>query len=90
MAKTSMPASWRPDDDASLAVRIANRDPAAFEIVMRRYNGRLFRIARAILKDDPAAEDALQEAYLDAFRRRARRRARSRRASPIRRLPRSS
>jgi RNA polymerase sigma-70 factor (ECF subfamily) len=35
---------------------------------MRRYNGKLFRVARAILKDDAEAEDALQDAYLDAYR----------------------
>lgn len=35
---------------------------------MRRYNGRLFRVARAILKDDAAAEDVLQDAYIDAYR----------------------
>ena len=35
---------------------------------MRRYNGRLFRIARAILKDDAEAEDALQDAYIRAYR----------------------
>ena len=35
---------------------------------MRRYNGKLFRIARAILKDDAEAEDALQEAYILAYR----------------------
>lgn len=35
---------------------------------MRRYNGRLFRVARAILRDDQSAEDALQDAYLDAYR----------------------
>lgn len=35
---------------------------------MRRYNGRLFRVARAILRDDEAAEDALQDTYLDAYR----------------------
>jgi RNA polymerase sigma factor (sigma-70 family) len=56
------------DDDASLASRIARRDPAAFETLMRRHNGRLFRVARAILKDDSEAEDALQDAYLDAYR----------------------
>jgi RNA polymerase sigma-70 factor (ECF subfamily) len=39
-----------------------------FESVMRRYNARLFRVARSILKDDSDAEDALQEAYLHAFR----------------------
>ena len=36
---------------------------------MRQHNGKLFRIARAILKDDFAAEDAVQDAYLDAYRR---------------------
>jgi RNA polymerase sigma-70 factor (ECF subfamily) len=40
----------------------------AFESLMRKHNGRLFRVARAILKDDAEAEDALQDAYLDAYR----------------------
>src|SRR5688572_30078238 len=56
------------DDDASLVTRIADRDQAAFETLMRRHNGRLFRVARAIVKNDADAEDALQDAYLDAFR----------------------
>ena len=55
-------------DDSALVSRVARHDPAAFEALMRRYNGKLFRVARAILKDDAEAEDALQEAYLDAFR----------------------
>ena len=36
---------------------------------MRRHNGKLFRVARAILKDDAEAEDAVQDAYLEAYRR---------------------
>src|SRR5256884_2955692 len=55
-------------DDDTLVSGVARRDPRAFEILMRRYNGKLFRVARAILKDDTEAEDALQEAYLDAYR----------------------
>ena len=55
-------------DDMELARRIAQRDHAAFEALMRRHNGRLFRAARAILKDDAEAEDAVQDAYLDAYR----------------------
>jgi RNA polymerase sigma-70 factor (ECF subfamily) len=55
-------------DDAELVARIALRDQAAFEMLMRRHNGKLFRVARAILKDDAEAEDALQDAYLDAYR----------------------
>ncbi len=35
---------------------------------MRRYNSRLFRTARAIVKDDADAEDVLQDAYLHAYR----------------------
>jgi RNA polymerase sigma-70 factor, ECF subfamily len=56
------------DDDSALATRIARGDHAVFEALMRRHNGRLFRVARAILKDDADAEDALQDAYLEAFR----------------------
>ena len=55
-------------DDSELAGRVARDDHAAFETLMRRHNGRLFRVARAILKDDAEAEDALQDAYLDAYR----------------------
>ena len=43
-------------------------DVASFETLMRRYNPRLFRVARSILKDDAEAEDALQEAYVQAYR----------------------
>ena len=55
-------------DDAALVERIIARDEAAFEALMRRCNLKLFRVARAILKDDAEAKDALQDAYLDAFR----------------------
>ena len=34
---------------------------------MRRHNRRLFRVARSILKDADAAEDAVQETYIRAF-----------------------
>jgi len=54
--------------DAELATRIGRKDTAAFEALMRRHNGRLFRVARAILRDDAEAEDALQESYLEAYR----------------------
>jgi RNA polymerase sigma-70 factor, ECF subfamily len=55
-------------DEVTLLARTAENDVAAFETLMRRYNSRLFRVARSILKDDAAAEDAVQEAYLEAFR----------------------
>lgn len=74
MAKAVIPERSTPAvrpsdvDDVELARRIAGADQDAFETLMRRYNGKLFRVARAILRDDQEAEDALQDAYLDAYR----------------------
>jgi RNA polymerase sigma-70 factor (ECF subfamily) len=62
---STTPAAEAPD--AELAVRVAAGEPAAFEALMRRHNRALFRTARAILRDDAEAEDALQEAYLQAY-----------------------
>ncbi|HEX6363371.1 MAG TPA: RNA polymerase sigma factor [Albitalea sp.] len=61
-------ASLPAEDDAALAHRVAAGDRLAFQALMRRYNRRLFRLARATLRDDAEAEDALQEAYLAAHR----------------------
>lgn len=55
--------------DSVLASRTASGDEQAFEALMRRYNRKLFRVARSILKNDADAEDVLQEAYLRAYRR---------------------
>jgi RNA polymerase sigma-70 factor (ECF subfamily) len=62
---STAPAADAPD--AELARRVAGGDTAAFEALMRRHNRKLFRTARAILRDDGEAEDALQEAYLQAY-----------------------
>jgi RNA polymerase sigma-70 factor (ECF subfamily) len=42
-------------------------DREAFRAIMQRCNQRLFRIARAVVRDDAEAEDVLQEAYARAF-----------------------
>jgi RNA polymerase sigma-70 factor (ECF subfamily) len=53
--------------DAEVIARVKGGETALYEILMRRYNQRLFRAARAILKDDAEAEDVMQEAYVKAF-----------------------
>jgi RNA polymerase sigma-70 factor (ECF subfamily) len=53
--------------DEELVRRIRSGEPRWFEVFVRRFNARLFRVARAIVKDDAAAEDVMQETYLRAF-----------------------
>jgi RNA polymerase sigma-70 factor (ECF subfamily) len=54
-------------DDATVISRVKQGEIALFEIVMRRYNQRLYRIIRSILGTDSDVEDVLQEAYLKAY-----------------------
>ena len=47
--------------------RILGGQKLLFAVLMRRYNQRLFRVARAIIKDDHEAEDVVQHAYVAAY-----------------------
>jgi RNA polymerase sigma-70 factor (ECF subfamily) len=53
--------------DLLLVERTRGRDSRAFETLMRRYNRRLYRIARSILSHDDMAEEAVRAAYIRAF-----------------------
>jgi RNA polymerase sigma-70 factor (ECF subfamily) len=53
--------------DAQLVQRALGRECGAFRTIMQKYNQRLYRIARGILRDDAEAEDVVQEAYVSAF-----------------------
>jgi len=53
--------------DEEVIKRVKAGDTSLYEIIMRRYNQRLYRIARAILRDDSEAEDVIQDAYVRAF-----------------------
>jgi RNA polymerase sigma-70 factor (ECF subfamily) len=55
--------------DEAVVDRVRSGERALFELLMRRHNQRLFRVARAILRNDADAEDAVQQAYLQAYRR---------------------
>jgi RNA polymerase sigma-70 factor (ECF subfamily) len=63
------PCANNAEDDASVVQRVLTGDPMAFALLMRRFNRRLYRLARAVMGDDAEAEDALQEAYFNAYRR---------------------
>lgn len=53
--------------DEELVFALRQGDEHAFERIMRRYNQRLFRVARSMLRNEADAEDAVQESWLRAF-----------------------
>lgn len=53
--------------DEEIVERVKGGDTALYELIMRRYNQRLYRVARAILHDDDEAEDVMQDAYVRAY-----------------------
>jgi len=60
-----------PEDDGVsdevLVDRILRGQKLLFAVLMRRYNQRLFRVARAIIRDNHEAEDVVQHAYVAAY-----------------------
>jgi RNA polymerase sigma-70 factor (ECF subfamily) len=59
--------SQEPLSDEEVVARVLAGQTAMFEIVMRRHNQRLYRVARAILRNDGEAEDVMQDAYVRAY-----------------------
>jgi RNA polymerase sigma-70 factor (ECF subfamily) len=57
-----------PLSDSDLLERVRAGDARAAQELMRRHNRTLYRTARAILRDEAEAEDAVQDAYVHAFR----------------------
>ncbi len=57
-----------PGRDARLVARAVAGDPAAAREIVDRYDARMYRTCRAILRDHHDAQDATQEAWVRAFR----------------------
>lgn len=53
--------------DEEIVRRILAGEASLFELIMRRYNQRLFRVVPSILGDDAEAEEVVQQAYVNAF-----------------------
>jgi RNA polymerase sigma-70 factor (ECF subfamily) len=64
---TETVTSQDPLSDEEAVARVLAGETSMFEIVMRRYNQRLYRVARAILRNDSEAEDVIQDAYVRAY-----------------------
>jgi len=55
------------EPDAEIVRRVRAGESALFEVLMRRHNQRVYRVVRAVLKDEAEVEDAMQQAYISAF-----------------------
>jgi RNA polymerase sigma-70 factor, ECF subfamily len=53
--------------DEEIIDRVLAGDTALYEIIMRRYNQRLYRVARSIVRDPAEAEDIMQDTYVRAY-----------------------
>ena len=53
--------------DEEVVERVRAGETALFEILMRRYNQRLYRVTRSILGNDTEAEDVTQDAYVRSY-----------------------
>jgi RNA polymerase sigma-70 factor (ECF subfamily) len=67
MATESIPIEVPVDDEQELVARARQGDTASFSTLLRRYEGKIFRLAMNITQNREDAEDVLQESFLKAY-----------------------
>ena len=67
MVNAAVLEGWSVLSDEVVVERILEGHVALFEVLMRRHNERLYRAARAIVRDESEAEDVMQQAYVNAY-----------------------
>ena len=60
------PPAEIPDEEVVRRVVAGERE--LFELLLRRYNQRIFRAVRAVIRNPADAEDAMQQAWVSAYR----------------------
>ena len=67
---TADPAIARPAElaDEEIVRRVVAGERELFELLVRRYNQRVYRAVRAVLRNVEDAEDVMQQAYVSAYR----------------------
>ena len=61
------PARVEACSDEQIVLQILGGETSLFEIIMRRHNQRLYRVAVSILRDWSEAEDVMQASYVRAY-----------------------
>ena len=57
----------REHSDGEIIQQVLDGNTPMFELLMRRYNERVYRAARSIVRNEHEAEDIMQQAYVNAF-----------------------
>ena len=65
-AEPKAPA-WSTLSDEEIVARVRSGETGLFELLMRRYNQRLYRVGRTVLRNDAEAEELTQEIWVKAF-----------------------
>jgi RNA polymerase sigma-70 factor, ECF subfamily len=60
-------AEQQPLTDSEVVERVRGGERVLYELLMRRYNQRLYRVARSVVRDDAEAEDVLQDTWVKAY-----------------------
>jgi RNA polymerase sigma-70 factor (ECF subfamily) len=55
------------ESDAEIVERVRGGETGLYELLMRRYNQRLYRVVRSVIRDADEAEDVLQDAWVRAY-----------------------
>jgi RNA polymerase sigma-70 factor (ECF subfamily) len=66
MGGAALPAAEAPAD-ADVVQRARAGDHAAFRVLVERYQGRAYRLALRVLRDEDQAQDAVQDAFLKVY-----------------------
>src|SRR5712691_3924043 len=53
--------------DVEIVRRMLAGERSLFELILRRYNQRIYRAVRAMVRDESEAEDVMQQAYVNAY-----------------------
>jgi RNA polymerase sigma-70 factor (ECF subfamily) len=67
IASSTVTAERGDPSDNALIEQVLGGNTASFELLMRRHNERVYRAARAIVRNEEEAEDVMQQAYVNAF-----------------------
>jgi RNA polymerase sigma-70 factor (ECF subfamily) len=62
-----LPAAAGAPPDPEIVRRVRAGETALFELLMRRHNQRVYRVARAVLRDEGDVEEVMQQAYVNAY-----------------------